>query len=171
MPKGRFAKNIVGEKFGRLTVVENLGHDSKMFAIWRCRCECGRETIVRGADLRNGHTKSCGCFVPEKLRSEKTKHGGAYTKLYSIWHSMRGRCKNASDPRYEHYGGRGINVCQEWDNSFESFRDWSYKNGYVEGYSIHRIDNEKGYSPDNCQWLSVSEHNKIHHKMRRNKEV
>lgn len=76
-----------------------------------------------------------------------------------IWHSMIGRCTNPERPQYHNYGGRGISVCERWSRSFESFYDWSIENDYEIGLSIDRIDNDKGYSPDNCRWVTMKEQN------------
>lgn len=87
-------------------------------------------------------------------------HGMRHTRLYYIWCAMKERCSNHRNKRYDRYGGRGIHVCEEWANSFEAFAEWSLQHGYAEGLSIDRIDNQQGYAPDNCRWVSQAAQNR-----------
>lgn len=150
--------DITGQKFRRLYVVCFVGLNHRKEAVWQCKCDCGNEINVRSHPLRTGHTKSCGCLKreEEKKRNEhphKIKHRLSKSRLHNIWCNMKARCYNSNHPHYSDYGGRGITVCQEWLDDFMNFYNWSMENGYSDDLSIDRINNDKGYSPDNCRWV------------------
>lgn len=152
MPKSH---DLTGMKVGELTVlcrdVEKTKACNGRRQYWFCKCSCGTVKSYIAENLTRKHTTSCGC----KTNNYKHKtHGKSSTRLYKIWVGMRKRCYNPSTPHFEYYGGRGITVCEEWNENFESFYNWSITNGYADSLSIDRIDNDKGYSPDNCRWSS-----------------
>lgn len=150
--------DLTGKRFGRLTVLKRAGyHETGHTALWECVCECGNSITVRGTNLRTGATKSCGCYSHERLVELHTTHGERDTRLYSIWVSMRQRCEKEYSPSYSDYGARGITVCKEWKESYETFRDWAVDNGYTDELTIDRIDNDKGYCPENCRWATAKQ--------------
>lgn len=146
-------KNLKGMKFGKLEVISRAGSNSAGKALWRCRCECGNETLVPTYRLTSGQTKSCGC---KKYESHNKKHGMTKTDIHNKWVQMRQRCNQKNCKAYKDYGAKGIRVCDEW-NDFEPFWKWSIENGYCYGLSLDRIDNSKGYSPENCRWVEWKE--------------
>ena len=155
-------KSLIGEKFGRLTVLEYSHANTHREPFWVCRCDCGTIKTVIGASLKNGHTQSCGCFRREEAIKRATKHGMNYTRIHIVWTAMKERCENPNHKHYKHYGGRGITVCDEWRKDFVAFKDWAYANGYDENApkgqcTLDRIDVNKNYSPDNCRWVSMAE--------------
>lgn len=148
---GKFI-DLTGRRFGRLLVLEKAGRNDSLQILWRCRCDCGKETITRGLTLRNGETKSCGCLFEESRKAGfHVIHGGSKERLYNIWRAMRSRCNNPNNWKYSDYGGRGIRVCSEW-NKYPVFRQWAMTHGYENSLSIDRIDVDGNYEPDNCRW-------------------
>ena len=142
-------KNEIGSKYNRLTVIGEAGRDKHGRAKWLCLCDCGTETTAVGNCLRSGHKRSCGCY--------RIKHGLEKHPLYGTWSNMKQRCYNPNTPRYAHYGGRGITVCNEWRDSFPQFL--SDMGERPEGTSLDRIDVNGDYTPDNCRWATKIEQN------------
>jgi hypothetical protein len=151
----------VSRGFGYLTVVEDLGMMPSPSGSGRpahylsCVCACGREVDVRLYSLRKG-TRSCGCLCREINRRIHRTHGQRHTRIYNIWSSMRQRCLDRNCRPYSNYGGRGITICQEWDD-FTVFRAWALAHGYQDDLTIERVDNNGNYEPANCVWVPKPE--------------
>lgn len=146
-------EDLVGQKFGRLTVIKFDHSDSRHESYWLCECSCENKTLVCASrtHLLTGNTVSCGCYRSDNMRERSTTHGMSSTRLYHIWEHMRHRCNDKNDDAYDRYGGRGIAVSNEWE-IFENFRDWALSNGYSDELSIDRRDNNGNYTSDNCRW-------------------
>jgi len=149
--------DLIGQKFGRLIIVKYIEKYRYL-----CQCDCGNKKIVRIYDLKSGHTKSCGCLNVEKIIHRSIKHGHQRnrkaTKIYNVWAAIIQRCTNANDKHYKNYGGRGITICKRW-RKFENFNEDMGK-GWKRGLTIERKNNEKGYYPDNCEWVTQKEQNR-----------
>lgn len=151
---GKFI-DLTGQKFGKLVVVERYSNKGKEIR-WVCKCECGNQSVVMGRNLRNGSTKSCGCYNSEQPRT----HGMSRTRFYTLWASMLRRCSVDKGKVYEMYKGKGVDVCPEWrefERFFEDMHD-SYRKHTSEfgerNTTLDRIDGDKGYSLENCRWAT-----------------
>lgn len=138
----------IGAKFGKLTVIGISPKNSNKKVCYVCKCECGNTKVTDKYSLIHGETKSCGCLV--------TKHNDSNTTLYYIWKNIKFRCNNKNHKEYKNYGGRGIKICDEW-NDYSLFKVWAIKSNYKRGLTIDRIDANKGYYPENCRWIKLKE--------------
>lgn len=159
--------DLSGQKFGRLTVIEKAGSTKHGAIKWLCKCDCGNESIVIGDELRKGKTTSCGCYAKEIARETAKKHiagknkthGKAGTLIYKEWSEMKRRCNSPKDDNFKNYGGRGIKVCDRWQNSFEAFYEDVSKLPHFgeKGYSLDRINNDGNYEPNNVRWATAKQ--------------
>lgn len=165
--------NLIGQKFGKLTPIKYIGKTKDGHFLWLCECDCGNEKIIRGGNLKNKQTKSCGCIVREK--NNNFKHGnskvGKKSKTYIAWANMLRRCTNPNNKQFKDYGGRGITVCLRWSNKENGFQNFLEDMGECPpGLSLDRINNNQlmgGYSLENCRW----ETNTQQHRNKRNNRM
>lgn len=153
-------RNLVGLRFGLITVVRYLKCHDRSGKIWLCRCKCGKEFLTQSNKLTSGHSKSCGCQL--------IKHGHASnpTPEYRTWCAMNNRCLNPNNEAFRYYGGRGIKVCRGWQLSYEKFlRDMGDR---PEGMTLDRINNNGNYGPSNCRWAT---HQQQQNNQRRNRII
>lgn len=145
-------KEMIGKTFGRLFVLSVAGYTgTRKRLTYNCICSCGKEKVVRAECLRNGMTKSCGCLKIETIGNLNKSHSMTNTPEYKSWAHAKSRTTNPSNKKFEHYGARGIKMCDEWLHSFEAFfKDMGKKPS--KNHSLGRIDVEKGYSKENCRW-------------------
>jgi len=157
--------NLTGKRFGKLIALDYVGNYK-----WMCICDCGNRKKIRSDNLIMERIRSCGCLHKECARALQYKHGDYKTKLYGIWAGMKSRCTHVKHKGFKYYGGRGIRVCDEWRGNYSTFKSWAILNGYQNGLTIDRIDNDGNYEPSNCQWLTRLE-NTIKGNLKRNEKI
>lgn len=153
----------VNNRYGYYTVIEvpykkefNRKGKTRFRVYAKVKCDCGNIKDVRVDSLKSGHIVSCGCYNRKVSSEQKTrlKHGLCYTSIYKKYKSIRQRCLNHNHKHFKNYGGRGITLCDEWKDSFESFYKWCIRNGWKKELELDRRDNEKGYEPENCRFVT-----------------
>lgn len=156
------AKDITGQRFGRLVALGPTGRNKRRQIEWLCNCDCGNTTTVASGSLIDGNTSSCGCLKIEITIRNNTTHGMSQHPIIRTWRHMIARCSNPTDHDYPAYGARGIRVCEEWAGNIKAFHDYvsSLPNYKAEGYTLDRIDNDGNYEPGNVRWATQAQQNR-----------
>ena len=153
-------RDITGNKYGDLTAISFYRHrvfpSGQKKALWSFGCSCGNTKVIQVNHVASGKTRSCGCNSPLLTRKRKVKHGFTNNPIYHVWSSMKARCYNKKNDMYKTYGGRGITVCDEWMNA-KIFCTWAINNGWKKELQIDRKNNDLGYFPKNCRFITPLE--------------
>lgn len=161
--------DISGQRYGRLIAIKRIGNKrypgGGTLSIWECECDCGNTVRVPLCALRNHNTESCGCLHREMMTDIFAVHGESHSRLNELWKGMKARCYNPKHKSYKWYGAKGVEVCDEWKESFQSFKEWMISNGYDPEaprgvQTIDRIDPSGNYEPNNCRLISIQEQQK-----------
>lgn len=153
-------KDLSGKRFGRLVALSYAGKNKWGHALWLYQCDCGNHKIISSNSVLQGNTKSCGCLDKEKHQTHpnRTTHGHCGERIYRIWKAMKNRCNNPNTPDYQKwYGSKGVQVCDDWNNNFWMFYNWSICHGYNDNLSIDRINPFGNYEPSNCRWATAQQ--------------
>lgn len=161
-------EDLTNKKFNMLLVLEksesHIEPSGRKRTMWKCRCDCGNIKVIPANCLKSGTIKSCGCLKTKRNKNYFTTHNGSKERLYQVWCDIKKRCYNSNFKQFKDYGGRGIKVCDEWLNDYDTFRKWAFDNGYEPNAkfgdcTIDRINVNGNYSPENCRFVSMKVQN------------
>ena len=145
--------DLTNFKYGKLTVIKKTNEKTKDNKIlWLCQCKCGNTITLQTYAILSGRTRSCGCLRPELSKKLFSGVRQENLRLYRIWTGIKQRCYNEKYNDYKDYGAKGVIMCEDWKNNYESFYIWAINNGYSDSLSIDRIDTTGNYEPNNCRW-------------------